>query len=296
MRQFILTLSAISFLTACDSAPMGVGPGVSAGPGSTEAGAVVPTDGYETYITQHNGFSRIRRSNTQAGDAAILAQFEDADPASPAGFRSLVDLRKTSVANRVHAEVIAGKRTWADGNGDAISALERVLRLTTDVERFTPAAVAAAGGEIVLSGSDYSLVRFGSGDIDFANQSDPGALYLALNFDTETASIRIINRDIYLHHAGARPEDLNRIDLLGENLPFNVQTGAFGGEINGEVYRLAVRLGSYTIPVSGTLLGQVGGAAPNDLVAGGVFEASGSGTGLGMPVDVQVDGIFYASN
>ncbi|MCC6000406.1 MAG: hypothetical protein JJU19_06010 [Pararhodobacter sp.] len=287
MRQYLLPVSAIVFLTACGSS----GPTGAELPDRTAtppAGAVVPTDGFETYVTQHNGFTRIRRSDDQAGDAAILAQFEDADPASPAGFRSLVDYRTTAVGGRVDAEIIV-----ETGVADTI---ERILRLTTDVEPFTPERVAAAGGEIVLSGSDYSLVRINDFSYQFANQSDPGALYLALNFDTQTAAIRIINRDFYQHTPQSELQELNRVDLLGENLPFNTETGAFGGEINGEVYRLAVRLGSYTIPVSGTVLGQLGGSEPDNLVAGGVFEASGSGIALGQQTDVRVDGVFHASN
>lgn len=293
MRPLILPLFALATLTACGS--VSTTGGGSGGAVAMRAGATVPTEGFETYVTQHNGFTRVRRGETQAGDAAILAQFEDANPASPAGFRSLIDMRATPVANRVHAEVIGEERTWLDGNGDPRSALERILRLTADVERFTPAAVVAAGGEIVLSGSDYSIVRVGD-TINHSNQSDPGTLYLALNFDTETAAIRIINRTLYQHHGGGRFIDHHRIDLLGENLPFNVQTGAFGGEINGEVYELMVRLGSRRADVSGTLLGQVGGSRPDDLVAGGVFEASGEGTSMGAPWEVQVDGVFWASN
>lgn len=293
MRPFILSLIAISTLTACGSVPTVGGGGGNAGAGAP--GATVPTDGYETYVTQHNGFTRVRRSETAPGDAAILRQFEDSNPASPVGFRNLIDLRTTPVNNRVQAEIIGEEQTWRDGNGQTQSALERILRLTADVEAFTPAAVVAAGGEIVLSGSDYSVVRVND-TVTHNNQSDPGTLYLALNFDTETAAIRILNRTVYLHCGGCRPEDHRRIDLLGENLPFNVRTGAFGGEINGEVYELMVRLGSRTTEVSGTILGQVGGSRPDDLVAGGVFEASGTGTAMGATQEVQVDGVFWASN
>ena len=298
MRPLIVPLFALAALTACSStmAPGGGGAGTGAGGGSgATRGAVVPTDGFETYVTRHNGFTRIRRSEAQAGDDAILRQFEDSNPASPAGFRNVIDLRSTPVANRVQAEAIGQERTWRDGSGQTQTALQRVLRLTADVEGFTPAAVVAAGGEIVLSGSDYSVVRINDA-VNHNNQSAPGTLYLALNFDTETAAIRILNRTVYLHCGGCRPEDHRRIDLLGENLPFNVQTGAFGGEISGEVYELMVRLGSRTTEVSGTILGQVGGSRPDDLVAGGVFEASGTMDYQGQQSDVQVDGVFWASN
>lgn len=289
MRIQALSLLALSCLTACGSAP-------TAGGGGAATRAVVPTDGYETYVTQHNGFTRVRRTDAQPGDAAILAQFEDSNPASPAGFRNLIDLRRTPVAGRVQAEIIGQERSWLNGNDEQMTALERVLRLTTDVERFTPEAVAAAGGEIVLSGSDYSIARIGDGDPDFANQSDPGSLYLALNFDNETAAIRILNRTLYHHCGGCTPEDLFRVDLLGENLAFNVETGAFGGDIEGELYQLFVRMGGVSVPVSGTILGQLGGSRPDDLVAGGVFQASGSGTAMGRPVNASVEGVFWGSN
>lgn len=284
MRYYFLTIAACTLLSACGSASMVVNPQ------SQEPGAEVPTFDYETYITQHNGFSRIRRNNAEPTDNAVLGQFEDSNPASPAGFRSLVDNRGTAVSNRVDNEIIV---EYQENGG-----VQRILRLTTDVE---PYRVAGASGKIVLSGRDFSLVnannvRANVSDYQFVNQSDNGALYLALDFDNETAAIRIINRDLYLHTPTSTPEDLNRVDLLGENLAFNVRTGAFGGPIEGEVYRLVVRLGAYSVPVSGNLLGKVGGAAVNDLVAGGVFEATGTGEFQGGPVEIRVDGIFSASN
>ncbi len=301
MKKVLLPFFALAALTACGTGPVGTA-SETASAGATasaasraQSGVTVPTEGYETYVTQHNGFTRVRRSNLQPDDEAVLAQFDSSGSDSPAGFRRLIDMSQSPLANRVHVEAIGEMDSWTDGNGDPAEALERVLRLTTDVERFTPEAVVAAGGEIVLSGTDYSVVRIGEMR-PYANQSDDGALYLALNFDRETAAIRIINRTLYQHCAQCQTQDLRRIDLLGEDLPFNVQTGAFGGEVEGNVYELMVRLGSRTIDVNGTVLGQVGGSEPGSLVAGGVFEASGSGTYAGQPIDAQVEGVFWASN
>lgn len=285
MRQFFVPLLALPALAGCVTP---TGPGFSALSSARATTVDVPTDGYETYVTQHNGFTRVRRSNTATGDAAILAQFEDSNPASPAGFRSLVLTQPTNVASRVNAEIIV--------EGSTQQVIQRVLRLTTDVQALSPAAVAAAGGEIVLAGSDYSIVRVGGAAARYAGQSDPGALYLALNFDTQTAAIRILNRQLYFHTPQSQPLDQWRIDLLGENLPFNTQTGAFGGTINGEVHETVVHMGGYTIPVSGTVLGQVGGSSATALVAGGVFQASGTGMGFGQPQDMHVEGVFWAAN
>ncbi|MEZ5752020.1 MAG: hypothetical protein R3D60_08655 [Paracoccaceae bacterium] len=262
----------------------------------TTRAATVPTDGYETYVTQHNGFTRVRRSELQPGDAAIVAQFEDSNPASPAGFRSLVDPQSAAVRNRVFVEIIGQDDSWIDGGGNPVSALQRVLRLTADVEDFNPAAVASAGGQIVLSGSDYSVAQIGTGRPNFANQSDSGSLWMSLDFDNQTATVRIINRTLYYHTPQSTPQTMFLVDLLGENMPFNIETGAFGGEVNGEVYQLMVHLGGRAADVSGTLLGTVGGAARDDLVAGGVFEASGTMNFQGQTLDVGVDGVFWASN
>ncbi len=301
MKKVLLPLFALAALAACGSAPTGTGSETTSagatvsGASGAQGGVTVPTEGYETYVTQHNGFSRVRRSNLRPDDEAVLAQFDSPGPDSPAGFRHLIDMGQSSLADRVHVEAIGEIRSWTDGNGNQAEALERVLRLTTDVERFTPEAVVAAGGEIVLSGADYSVVQIGEMS-PHANQSDDGALYLALNFDRETAAIRIINRTLYQHCAGCETQDLRRIDLLGEDLPFNVQTGAFGGEVDGHVYELIVRLGSRKIDVNGTVLGQVGGSEPDSLVAAGVFEASGSHTTAGQPMETQVEGVFWGSN
>jgi len=294
MRPFLFPLFALATLTACGSGSM---PG-GAGGAPVTRGAEVPTEGYETYVTQHNGFTRIRRADPQPGDAAILRQFEDSNPASPAGFRNLIDLQSTPVRGRVQAEAIGQMASWQLGDGTTRSELQRILRLTTDVEDFNPANIARAGGEIVLSGADYTMVRIGDGAPTFNNQSNNGSLYLAVNFDTETAAIRIINRTLYQHCGQCTPEDRFRVDLTGENLPFNVQTGAFGGEITGEVYELMVRRGSRSGEVSGTILGSIGGAARDDLVAGGVFEATGEISNPAGPGNqtVQVDGLFWASN
>lgn len=294
MRPFLFPLFALATLTACGSGPM---PG-GAGGAPVTRGAEVPTEGYETYVTQHNGFTRIRRADTQAGDEAILRQFEDSNPASPAGFRNLIDLQSTPVRGRVQAEAIGQMASWQLGDGTTRSELQRILRLTTDVEDFNPANIARAGGEIVLSGADYTVVRIGDGAPSFNNQSNNGSLYLAVNFDTETAAIRIVNRTLYQHCGQCTPEDRFRVDLLGENLPFNVQTGAFGGEITGEVYELMVRRGGRAGEVSGTILGSIGGVARDDLVAGGVFEATGEMSHPAGPgtQTVQVDGLFWASN
>ncbi|WP_133240363.1 hypothetical protein [Pararhodobacter oceanensis] len=280
MRFPVSSLFATLALSACMSA--------ETGGGAMPPGAIVSTDGYETYVTRHNGFTRIRRADPEPGDAAVLAQFEDADPASPAGFRSLLEDQSVEIPNRVNAEIIV--------EGATAEVIDRVLRLTTDVEAYNPAQIAAAGGEIVLSGSDYSLVRLGNGSYSYGQQSDSGSLYLALNFDTETATIHILNRELYHHYTGDPGIDSRVIDLLGEDLPFNIQTGLFGGEISGEVTQLYVRLGTVVVPVSGTLLGQVGGSARDDLVAGGVFEATGSDMAMGQMLDVRVDGVFSASN
>ena len=286
MRILVLSLVASLTLTACGYTPLPSGPSVTRM--AKTPGVEVPTDGYETYVTDHNGYTRIRRSDGKTDDAAVLKQFEDSDPASPAGFRSLVLTQKADMQKRVMTEVIIEQPTK-----DTIA---RVLRLTTDVEAFTPKAVEEAAGKVIqMSGTDYSLVRLGDGDYTYANQSDGGSLYMVLNFKAKTATIRIMNRQLYFHTPDSAPMDKRVVDLLGANLPFDPQTGEFGGDITGEVTELYVRLGTEVIPVTGTLLGQVGGPSLDKLVAGGVFQASGSKMVMGKQTAVQVEGVFVAT-
>lgn len=275
---------AVFALAGCLSAPEGGG--IATRTALAAAPAVdVPTDGYETYVTQHNGFTRVRRiASEEPNDDLILARFEDANPASPSGFRSIADFRRAGVTGRVNVEVIAQQDS-------ATAPIGRLLRLTTDVQGAQLASIAQAGGRVTLAGTDFSLVRAGAGSTqyDYAQQSDNGALYLALDFDTQTATIHVLN-EFTRQNGWNIPE---RIDLIGRDLPFDVESGLFGGDIAGEVTYVAPHLGVPVVDVTGTVLGSVGGSRADDLVAGGVFWAEGTNPTIST---LRVDGVFVASN
>ncbi|MEZ5752019.1 MAG: hypothetical protein R3D60_08650 [Paracoccaceae bacterium] len=230
-------------------------------------------------MTQHNGFTRVRRSNTQAGDDLILAQFEDANPASPAGYRSLVENQNASVRNRVSIEVIGEMA----GPGTSV---ERVLRSTVDVDAANLSQIARAGGTITLLGGDH-VIMGGGGAL---RTSADNVLYLGLDFDNRTAALHIVHDFGRTWRYAQRNDSL---DLLGENLAFNPETGLFGGEITGEAIHSLGNVGTFTVTMEGTVLGAVGGSSADDLVAGGIFQAEGTMPYIGT---LTADGVFWASN
>lgn len=274
MRLVFLSFLGLATLAACS--------GGSPSLGARSTGAEVSTDGFETYTTDHNGYTRVRRSYAGAADGAILAQFEDADPSDPAGFRNLVALDEAALGDRVIVEVI-GEQTDPGGT------VQRLLRLTTDVEAFdnlrNNGELRTASGQFVLQGTDYAWA--GSEGRDLAGaQTDHGALYLALDFDTETAAIHITNYNFSYSETG----DVIGTDLLAEGIPLNIVTGAFGGELSGTVYYV-YGYEPARAEVSGTLLGTLGGSTADGLVAAGIYAVRGDTATVGT---ISVDGVFTA--
>lgn len=293
--RLVLACTSFLVLTACVSGPVGVTPMSTSAPtgaspvaltAQTTRTVTVPTDGFETYVTQHNGFTRVRRSNTQAGDDLILAQFEDANPASPAGYRSMVDNQNAGPRGRVNVEVIGAQASPTVG-------ISRILRLTTDVEGANLAQLARAGGTITLLGEDHMFLGTGSTSEGYAagRTSGDNSLYLGLNFDNQTAALHIIHDFGRTTSRWSAESDV--VDLLGEDLAFNPTTGFFGGEITGSGTYTLSGVGQLNVRLTGSVLGAVGGSAADDLVAGGIFEARGDVAYIGA---LRTQGVFWASN
>ncbi len=217
-----LAFSALVALASCSG---GSGGGGGSGGDSTPTlpeGTRIETPGIEGYVTAHNGYTRSRIDRaTTAGDRAILAQFEDADPASPAGYRNLIAQTEQRYIDTMQIEVIAQIETMA-GSEKVV----RVLRMTADQAPFDNVGADGnliAKGEFFFRGHAEVYAMVDGGEL----QRGVGDLEnMVVNFDTETVSINL--RTPNNPGAGSEIET----EMLAANIPLNVRTGTFGGEVS----------------------------------------------------------------
>lgn len=232
---------------------------------------------FETYRTNHNEFSRVRKDLSKRGDAAIMDQFEDADPADPVGYRNLIaeneKLYKGTMVIEVLAEVDPGKGTK----------VKRLLRLTADQAPLQKVGVdgMVPRGIYYFRGQSFAWVTIDDGPL-LSGRHDRGLENLALNFDTGKASIDIRTEV----SANSQVE----IDLKAKDLPFDVASGAYGGKVKIRVNNPDVTE-AYT--VDGHLRGSVGGRPGyvddiHGLTTSGLYTAKGRDKGK----TVSVDGVY----
>lgn len=241
-------------------------------------GKDVTTPAFESYTTDHNGYSRVRRDNSVAGDAAILAQFEDSNPADPAGYRDLIDLADTVYEDTIIVEVIAEVET--SGGTETV---KRVLRLTADqapFENVKNGALVTATGKYYFRGQNFVWVSIGGGPILSGSDSD-GLVDMVLDFDAETVDLNL--------RTGVSSTSAVRTEITASDLPFNIISGAYGGAITVQVWDP----GSSTIyAIDGSLRGNIGGSptytdSVHGMTTSGVYTATtSSGTA------VVVDGVY----
>ncbi|SNT42225.1 hypothetical protein SAMN05421763_11720 [[Luteovulum] sphaeroides subsp. megalophilum] len=242
-------------------------------------GREVVTEGIEHYVTDHNGYSRVRIDNaaTQA-DYDALGQFDDSNPATPAGYRNLIERAENAYTNSVFVEVIAQIDKDAEGDEQVV----KVLRLTADQAPFDN--VDGAGNPI---GSGKYYFR-GNGDFRVYARVDGGEVQtgvgdleaLTIDFDTGTAAIHL--------RTGLNETSRIETEILAENLTFDILTGTFGGAITQ-----TARVGGDTLTAQGYLRGSISGNEASltrqkeQMTTSGVFTADGA--------RLNSDGIFWGS-
>ncbi|MGP3698972.1 viral aspartic protease [Rhodobacter sp. NSM] len=261
-------------LTACGGGRSG---GTDVEP--TFTGREVVTEGIEHYVTDHNGYSRVRidHAATQA-DRDALGQFDDSNPATPAGYRNLIERAENVYADSVFIEVIAQIDKDVEGN----EKVQKVLRLTADQAPFDN--VDGAGNPIgsgkyyfrgngnfrVYASVDGGEVQTGVGDLEA----------LAIDFDTGTAAIHL--------HTGINETSRIETEVLADSLTFNILTGTYGGAITQ-----TARVGGETLTAQGHLRGSISGDEASltrqneQMTTSGVFTANGA--------RLSSDGIFWGS-
>ena len=271
MRPF-LALFPLALLAACGGVPVPAP--------DLPAGRSVDDGGFETYTTQHNGFSRVRRSHATDADSATLAAFEDADPSDPAGYRSLIDLAGTPFDGRMNIEVLAE----VDGpDGPAT----RLIRLTVDEQPFNnlqDGALIAATGQFFLRGGNAAWVTVDDGPLLQGSDAN-GLVNMVIDFDTETVSMNL--------RTGVAGESQVRLEITAEEVPLNIRTGAYGDDITIQVWDPD---GPDVLSVDGTLRGSLGGTPDytdgiSDLSTSGLYSADGFDPATGRRL--RVDGVFY---
>lgn len=257
-------------LAACGGG--GGGGGAASPPPLT--GVDVVTPGVESYVTDHNGYARVRTTpGTQSGDAAVLAQIDAGQ--GPAGFRDVVDEVRARFSPDTIAEVIA--QTDGTPNGPAT----RLLRLTMDQKPFENAD---RDGRPVTQGQFFFR---GTGQHVVWARVDGGALQrsvgdlenLMVDFGTGTATIDL--RTPFDPGAGNAIET----SIRSTGLAFDRRSGAFGGPVT-----MTSRVGADTLSADGVLRGNLT-ATPRGLSG---LDKSMTASGL-YAVDgprLEADGVF----
>ncbi len=243
-------------------------------------GRDIEVTGFETYTTEHNGYSRVRRSYATDADSDALAAFEDADPSDPAGYRSLIDLTGTPYEGLMTVEVLAE----VDGpDGPAT----RLVRLTVDQQPFNnvqDGQLIAATGQFYLRGGAAAWVTIDDGPL-LEGSDENGLVNMVIDFDTESVSLNL--------RTGVDGDSQVRMEILAEDVPLNIRTGDYGDDVLIQVWDPD---STDVLNVDGSLRGSLGGSPTytdgvNDLSTSGLFYADGFDSETGRRL--RVDGLFY---
>lgn len=246
-------------------------------------GVPVTTPAFENYTTNDTGFSRVRRDYSAADDAAVIAQFEDSNPADPAGYRNLIALSDAAYAGTVRIEVLA--QVAGTGGTETVT---RLLRLTADhtpFENEQNGRLVSATGTYYLRGQNFVWAAIDGAPIRSGSDSN-GLVDLTLDFDNQTANINL--------RTGVSGTSAIRTEILALGLPFNIRSGAYGGDITVQVWDPD---SSTIFAIDGSLRGNVGGtpaygANGHGMTTSGVYTATGTVGGTG----VTVDGVFVGTD
>lgn len=266
MRHFILLPLT---LTAACSVPLAPLP-----PGRT-----IDTPAFTTYVTGHNGFSRVRSDHSLDGDAEIVAAFEDGDPTDPAGFRQLIALDEDLYGGRLSVEVIAEIDT---GSG----AVRRLVRLTTDQSPFlneSGGQLITASGQFHLRGANFAWASIDGGPL-VSGSDDRGLVDMVLDFDAETVSMTL--------RTGVTEGSDLRMEIVATDLPLNIRTGAYGDDV---VIQIWDPESPDILSIDGSLRGNVGGTpvygeGEHDLSTSGLYVGEGEDAATGRRV--RIEGLF----
>ncbi|MGO4854143.1 viral aspartic protease [Phaeovulum sp. W22_SRMD_FR3] len=260
------------------------GCGGGGGPANLPDGKdIETTKPIESYTTNHNGYSRVRLDKSTSADAGVIAQFEDSNPADPAGYRNLIALSDAAYAGKMTIEVLA--QVAGSGSGEKVT---RLLRLTADqnpFENVSGGALVTADGTFHFRGQNFVWVGIDGNPLLSGSDSN-GLVDMVLDFGAETASINL--------RTGVSGASDVRTEISAENLPFNIRTGAYGGDITVQVWDPN---SNAIFGADGSLRGNVGGSPTyadnhHGMTTSGLYTATGTGGGSA----ISVDGVFFGTD
>ncbi|EGJ20069.1 hypothetical protein RSWS8N_17954 [Cereibacter sphaeroides WS8N] len=268
-------LAAGLIVAACGGGGGGGGPD-PVEPGFT--GREVKTEGIDSYVTQHNGFTRARidLASTPA-DRKALSGFDGGQ--TPAGYARLIKDAENRFPDKTFVEVIAEVAPLTGGGEKVV----KVLRLTADQAPFDNVD---SSGNAIGSGKYYFR---GTGDFRVYASVDGGAVRtgrgdlenLVIDFDRGTAAINL--------RTGQEGASEIETQIKADNLTFNVLTGEFGGAITQ-----TARVGGETLSAQGFLRGSISGDETSlrqhdeKMTTSGVYHATGK--------RLTSQGIFWGSH
>lgn len=165
---------------------------------------------------------------------------------------------------------------------------KRVLRLTTDqapFENVQNGRLVTATGKYYFKGESFAWVTIGNGPVLSGHHSQ-GLENLELDFDKGTASI-----EVRTEVAGDSEVE---IGFSATDLPFNIVTGAYGGDITIAVRNPDI---TETYSIDGYLRGNVGGSptyadSKHGMTTSGLYTATGTDGGTA----VTVDGVYFGKD
>ena len=259
------------------------GCGGGSGSGPLPEGVDVSTPEFESYTRNDTGFKRVRRDNSTPADAVVIAQFEDADPADPAGYRNLIAMSDQAYAGSISIEVLA--QVAGSGGTETVT---RVLRLTADQSPFENeqnGSLVSATGTYYLRGQNFVWAAIDGAPLRSGSDSS-GLVDLVLNFDTQTANINL--------RTGVSGTSQIRTEVAATGLPFNIRSGAYGGGITVQVWDPD---SSTIFAIDGSLRGNVGGTpafvnSSHGMATSGVY----TGTGVVGGTTIDVGGVFFGTD
>ncbi|MFD1913067.1 viral aspartic protease [Halodurantibacterium flavum] len=274
----ICSATALLVLAACG--------GGGTGGGTSEPlpdGRPIETTRFQFYKNDHNSRNRIRRElATDDEDRLVLQQF-DSNQTRPEQYKNLLAASNIVNQTTMNLEVVAEIEIV-----DEKETVLRVLRLTADQERFSPVPVDQLGdanGRFFFRGQTEVYTTLADGSFV---RSRGELVNLRLDFRDETALIDLRTDTTY--GTGDNKVDQLRTEIDAE-LPFNVRTGVFGGQISMIAY-----LGESATPtaVTGELRGNVHATQHmlrqdvEGLTTSGLYSVGGA---AGDPL--RADGIFW---
>jgi hypothetical protein len=272
LLRHVISLSPILLVLAC-------GGGTSPLP----PGQPVITPAFESYTRDDNGFNRVRKDASTDADDAVIAQFEDADPADPAGYRNLIALSDAEYDGKVIIEVIAEVETVG-----GTETVKRILRLTSDETPFRNVqggSLVAATGTYFLRGQNFVWVSV-DGEPIRSGADSSGLVDLVLDFGAETASINL--------RTGVTGTSAIRTEIAAAGLPFNIRSGAYGGDVTVQVWDPD---SSTVFAIDGSLRGNIGGTPAfadnlHGMTTSGLYTAAGTDGGS----SVTLEGVFFGTD